>query len=188
MFAGAWRIGELSNHALQRPGRASQSFSFESRSVPGRPLKADPFYGNSMGTHCSAHIELLSWGSEPEDADALWRTVVVVGPPLVDRHYLLFCRLFGVRCADLRQHPDLPVPPTPIARGRGLPANAAPETRDALGHLEDVSWATAAEVEQAFEGVTLDDTDWGWRYVRDSMRLFAEKMGPGRVRMIMGFW
>ena len=140
-----------------------------------------------MGTDCLGHVELLSWGSEPGDPDELWLTALVLDPMLVDRNYRLFCRLFGVRCADVGRQADQRVPLMPIAPRRGLPANAAADTLHRLRNSEDQSWTTPSEVAQAFQGLELDETEWGWQYVRDSVRLFAEKLGPQRVRLVVGF-
>ena len=137
-----------------------------------------------MGTTCSGYVEVLSSAFEPGDDDAPWLAAVSLAP-LVERHYLIFCRLFGVRCEDC--HGSWGENRVPLARGRGLPARASWESAQRLARLEDVSWASLAEVEEAVAGIEFNDTDWGWTFVLEAMRLFGARHGEDRVRLVVGF-
>ena len=134
-----------------------------------------------MGCDCFGYIEALPEVWEPDSPDAIWFAVVNYGV-LVGHHYVLFCRLFGVRCGDDEET-------VPLAPERGLPANPSKEVKE-MADMPGLSWATLDEVEQAFDRLPYmyyEDTDWGWKYILESMRLFGEKYGRDHVRLVMGF-
>jgi hypothetical protein len=139
-----------------------------------------------MSTTMSGYVEVLSYASEPGDDDEMWLSVICTSP-VASQDYEFFCRLFGVRCAIVQERLATEQEIVPIAPGRGLPKNPSPEAFAGLKGTKWISWATAEEVGRAFALTPLDDTDWGWHYLRDSVRLLASKLGPERVRLVVGF-
>ena len=132
----------------------------------------------------SGYVEVLSYASEPGDEDEMWMAVISVFPVAM-QHYEFFCRLFGVRCDIVQSRLGTEI--VPIAARRGLPKNPSPETYLHVKDRESISWATGEEVERVFERVSLDESDWRWLYLRDSIRLFVSKLGNERVRLVVGF-
>jgi hypothetical protein len=134
----------------------------------------------------SGFVEVLSVASNPGDDDEMWFGVISVFP-ITDQSYELFCQLFGVRCNVVQSRLGAERGIVPIAASRGLPKNPSNEAFAALKFSTSVSWATAEEVERAFQFVTLGCEFWRWQYLRDSIQLFASKLGNERVRLVVGF-
>jgi hypothetical protein len=132
-----------------------------------------------MGTACRVIIEHLPvW--EPGDPRQEWFCVVNASA-IVDWHDVVFARLTGVRDETMEAWQAKPIVPI-----RGMPKNASEDSRREIGIAAIVTWATPAEIDRVFKPIELTEARWGWRFVRDTVRLLASHYGEDRVRLVIG--
>jgi hypothetical protein len=136
-----------------------------------------------MGTEWRVIIEHLPIGWEPEAAQQTWFCVVNASG-IVDRHEAILRRLIGGTAEPIDSGGVLVK--QAVALHRGLPAFASEETRREIGSAGTIAWATPAQVDRLFKPLHLTENHWGWRFVRDSVRLLASHYGEERVRLVIG--
>ncbi|TQF01217.1 hypothetical protein E6W39_01890 [Kitasatospora acidiphila] len=115
-----------------------------------------------------------------------WQRLMDLSPLYDDRDYSAFAVLFGVRNSAGY---------SPVAAGRGLPADVSAELREEFERVQGIdsavhgaTWVSCAELDRAdLTGIDALGPGSGWEHVFAVLRALAGRFGGDGVRLVVYF-